>query len=139
MLPYALSLLGTLLTSMTLQIVLPTTVRVGEAVPITLRLTNTSREPVTAYLQGRPVAFDIIVSRRDSSVVWRRLEGVVVTAVLQVRTLAPEEVLEFSDTWTQRSNGGELVGPGEYLVTGVLPTDPPAELRTQPVPLRILP
>jgi Intracellular proteinase inhibitor len=139
MLLYALNLLGILLGAMTLQIVLPTTVRMGEAVPITLRLTNTSREPVTAYLQGRPVAFDIIVSRHDGTVVWRRLEGAVVSAVLQVRSLAPGEVLEFSDTWLQQSNRGESVGPGEYLVTGVLPTDPPAELRTQPVPLRILP
>jgi hypothetical protein len=139
MLLYALNLLGILLGAMTLQIVLPPTVRMGEAVPITLRLTNTSREPVTAYLQGRPVAFDMIVSRHDGTVVWRRLEGAVVSAVLQVRSLTPGEVLEFSDTWLQQSNRGESVGPGEYLVTGVLPTDPPAELRTQPVPLRILP
>jgi hypothetical protein len=139
MLSLALSLLGTLLTSMTLEIVLPPKVRMGEAVPITLRLTNTSRQPVTAYLQGRPVAFDVIVSRRDSVVVWRRLEGAVVTAVLQVRTLAPGEVVEFSDSWSQQSNLGKSVGPGEYLVTGVLPTDPPAELRTAPMPLRILP
>ena len=139
MLLNVLNLLGAFLASMTLQIVLPPTVRVGEAVPITLRLTNTGRKPVTAYLQGRPVAFDVIVSRRDSSVVWRRLEGSVVSAILQVRTLAPGEVLEFGETWSQRSNLGKSVGPGEYLVTGVLPTDPPAELRTQPVPLRILP
>lgn len=139
MLLYALNLLGTFLTSMTLQIVLPPTARVGQAVPITLRLTNTSREPATAYLQGRPVAFDVIVSREDSTVVWRRLEGAVVSAVLQVRTLAPGEVLEFSDTWSQQSNLGKSVGPGEYLVTAVLPTDPPAELRTLPVRLHILP
>ncbi len=139
MLLYGLNLLGIFLGSMTLQIVLPATVRSGEAVPITLRLTNTSREPVTAYLQGRPVAFDVIVSRHDGTVVWRRLEGAVVSAILQVRTLAPGEVLEFSDTWSQQSNLGESVGPGEYLVTGVLPTDPPAELRTQSVPIRILP
>jgi hypothetical protein len=31
------------------------------------------------------------------------------------------------------------LGPGEYLVTGVLPTDPPEELRTEPATLRILP
>jgi uncharacterized protein (DUF58 family) len=139
MLLYVLNLLGTFLASMTLQIVLPATVRAGEAVPITLRLTNTGRKPVTAYLQGRPVAFDVIVSRHDGTVVWRRLEGAVVSAVLQVRSLAPGEVLEFSDSWSQQSNLGESVGSGEYLVTGVLPTDPPAELRTQPVPLRILP
>jgi hypothetical protein len=129
----------TFLASMMLQIVLPATVRAGESVPIVLRLTNTGRNSVTVYLQGRPVSFDIIVSRRDGGVVWRRLEGAVVPAVLQVRTLAPSEALEFRDTWAQRSNLGESVGPGEYLVTGVLPTDPPSELRTQPVLVRILP
>jgi hypothetical protein len=139
MLLYALNLLRTFLASMTLQIVLPPTVRVSEPVPITLRLTNTGRKSVTAYLQGRPVAFDVIVSRHNGTVVWRRLEGAVVSAVLQVRTLAPGEALEFSDSWSQQSNLGKSVGPGEYLVTGVLPTDPPAELRTQSVPLRILP
>jgi uncharacterized protein (DUF58 family) len=139
MLLYALDLLGILLGSMTLQIVLPASVRAGEAVPITLRLRNTAQSPATVYLQGRPVAFDIIVSRHDGAVVWRRLEGAVVSAVLQVRSLAPGEVLEFSDSWPQQSNLGKSIGPGEYLVAGVLPTDPPAELRTQPVPLRILP
>lgn len=139
MLLYALGLLGTFLGSMTLEVVLPASARVDEAVPITLRLTNTSRKPATVYLQGRPVAFDIVISRRDGALVWRRLEGAVIPAVLQVRSLAPGEFLEFSDTWSQRSNLGEAAGPGDYLVTGVLPTDPPAELRTKPVPLRILP
>lgn len=137
---YTIALVGAVLRdSMTFDILVPDTVRAGQPVPITLRLTNAGRKPVTAYLQGRPVAFDIIVSRRDDGVVWRRLEGAVISAVLQVRSLAPGEVMEFSDTWSQRTNLGAAVEPGEYLVTGVLPTDPPAELRTQPVPLRILP
>jgi intracellular proteinase inhibitor BsuPI len=136
---YALSLQAILLGSMTLQILLPDTVRSGEAVPITLRLTNSDRKPATAYLQGRPTAFDIIVTRRDGTPVWRRLEGAVIPAVLQVRSLAPGAVLEFHGSWPQRTNLGAAVGPGEYLVTGVLPTDPPAELRTHPAPLRILP
>ena len=55
------------------------------------------------------------------------------------RSLAPGAVLEFHDTWPQRTNLGAAVGPGDYLVTGVLPTDPPAELRTRPTRLRILP
>ena len=124
---------------MTLEIVLADTVRSGEAVPITLRLTNTDRKPATAYLQGRPAAFDIVITRRDGTPVWRRLEGAVVPAVLQVRSLAPGAVLEFHDSWPQRTNLGAAVGPGDYLVTGVLPTDPPAELRTRPASLRILP
>jgi hypothetical protein len=136
---YPLSLLGILFGSMTLDLVMPACVRVGEGVPITLRLTNTDRKPASVYLQGRPTTFDIVVTRRDGTPVWRRLEGAIVPAVLQVRQLTPGAVLEFHDTWPQRTNLGTAVGPGEYLVTGVLPTDPPAELRTRPVSLRILP
>jgi hypothetical protein len=140
MLLYALALSGALLAdSMTIDIRLPAEVCRGDKVAITLRVTNTSGKPLTLYLQGRPVAFDVIISRRDGTLVWRRLEGAVISAVLQVRSLAPGEVMEFSDSWSQRTNLGAAVEPGEYLVTGVLPTDPPAELRTQPVPLRILP
>ena len=139
MLLYALSLLGILLGPMTLHLVLPARVRVGEGVPITLRLTNADRRAASVYLQGRPAAFDIVVTRRDGTPVWRRLEGAVFPAVLQVRSLAPGAVLEFHDTWSQRTNLGAAVEPGDYLVTGVLPTDPPAELRTHAAPLRILP
>ncbi|MEA2712125.1 MAG: Intracellular proteinase inhibitor [Gemmatimonadales bacterium] len=139
MLLYALSLLGILLGPMTLHLVMPARVRVGEGVPITLRLTNAGRRAADVYLQGRPAAFDIVVTRRDGTPVWRRLEGAVVPAVLQVRSLAPGAVLEFRDSWPQRTNLGAAVEPGDYLVTGVLPTDPPAELRTRPAPLRILP
>ena len=139
MLLYALSLLGILFGSMTLHLVMPACVRVGEGVPITLRLTNADQQAADVYLQGRPTAFDIVITRRDGTPVWRRLEGAVIPAVLQVRSLPPGAVLEFHDTWPQRTNLGAAVGPGEYLVTGVLPTDPPAELRTRPALLRILP
>jgi hypothetical protein len=137
---YTLTLSGTLLlNSVTLDIVVPATVHVGQAIPITLRLTNSSRKPVTIYLQGRPIAFDITVTRPDGTPVWRRLDGAVVSAILQVRELKAGEVIELSDTWPQLDKGGQSVPPGDYLVTGVLPTDPPAELRSASVPLRILP
>jgi Intracellular proteinase inhibitor len=137
---YLLGLLSFLIPdSMRLEISLPATARVGEAVPIVLQLKNTSAQPATVYLQGRPAAFDIIVSRPDGVVLWRRMEGAVISAVLQVRELAAGAVMEFRDTWPQRTNLGQPFGPGEYFVTGVLPTDPPAELRTDPVRFRILP
>jgi hypothetical protein len=140
MLFYAIGLLSNLLCgSMTLEIALADTVHAGQIVPMTLRLTNPGRKPATVYLQGRPVAFDIIVARPDGTPIWHRLEGAVVSAVLQVRSMAPGEVIEFRDIWSQRTDRGQAVPPGEYVVTGVLPTDPPAELRTAPVPLRILP
>ena len=137
---YALVLSTTLLRdSMTLELVLPGTVHIGDSVPITLRLTNAGPKPATLYSQGRPTAFDILVARSDGRLVWHRLSQAVISSVLQIRELAPGEVLEFQDFGRQRDDRGRIVPAGEYRVTGVLPTDPPDELRTRTVALRILP
>jgi hypothetical protein len=125
--------------SMKIELVLPDTVRAGEPVPVTLRVVNTGSRHVTLYTQGRPTTFDIVVSRPDHKIVWHRLYHAVVNSILQVRKLAPGEILEFSDSWNQRANGGAAVTPGEYRVTGVLPTNPPDELRSRTAQLRILP
>ncbi len=125
--------------SMRFEIVLPDSVRMGESVPVTLRLTNTGREALTVYLQGRPIAFDLTVRRLDGTIVWRRLEGKVVTAILAVRQLEPGASLEFEEVWHQVSNAGETVPPGDYRVTGALPSDAPEPLQTLPVLLRIVP
>lgn len=117
----------------------PEMVRSGAPVPITLRLQNTSDTPVDVYLTGRPVAFDIVVAREGGEAVWRRLEGETIPMVLQIRQLAPGEVLEFAERWDQRTNHGELVGPGRYTVQGILPTDTPEPLKTPFTLLRILP
>jgi hypothetical protein len=138
---YLLALLSacSLRDTMTLDLVLPGTVQVGDSVSIMLRVTNTGRKPATLYSQGRPTAFDIVVARPDGSLVWHRLNQAVISSVLQVRELAPGEMLEFEDSWDQRDDRGQAVSAGEYRVTGVLPTDPPAELRSRPARLRILP
>jgi hypothetical protein len=124
---------------MTLEVMLPGVVHAGDIVPITLRVTNTGGETATLYSQGRPTAFDITVTRAGGGLVWHRLNRAVISAVLQVRELRPGESLEFTDSWDQRDDGGRPVPAGEYQVTGVLPTDPPAELRSKPARLRILP
>lgn len=124
---------------MLLNLAVPAEIRAGHPVPIVLRLTNTANAPRDLTLQGRPAAFDVIVTQRDGAMVWRRLDGEVIASILQLQTLAPGESLEFRHSWNQRTNAGERVPPGEYLVTGVLPIDPPAELRTPAVSLRILP
>jgi Intracellular proteinase inhibitor len=125
--------------SMHLEIVLPDSVRAGEPVPVTLRLTNTSQKRLTVYLQGRPIAFDLTVRRLDGTIVWRRLEGEVVSAILAVRQLEPGASLEFEEAWGQVSSTGEAVSPGDYRVTGALPTDAPEPLQTSPALLRIVP
>ena len=125
--------------SVAFRLVLPDSAVAGRPVPIVLRLTNRTERPLTLALQGRPIAFDVEVAREDGTVVWRRLEGEVVSAILAVRTLEPAESLDFEATWNGRDRAGAAVPPGRYLVTGSLPTDQPAGLRTRPTPLILRP
>jgi hypothetical protein len=135
---YALIFVGTLVAPLRFEIVLPDSIRQGEPVPITLLLTNPGPKPATVYLGGRPTAFDIVITRTDGTPVWRRLNGAVINAILQVRILAPGETLEFSDTWRQQDERGRQIKAGEYRVTGVLPSDPPEKLRTPTASLHVL-
>ncbi len=125
--------------SLRFEIEVPAQVRTGEPVPITLRATNSGEEPLELYLRGRTIAFDITVAGEDGSVVWRRLEGQMIPAILQVRELAPGESLEFHDEWDQRANSGEPVSSGHYTVQGALLRDSPRPLETPTAPLLILP
>ncbi len=106
--------------SLRLQLELPGAVAFGDPIPMALRVENLSDRSVDLYLTGRPVAFDLIVIDSRGEVVWRRLEDAVVPAILQIRSLAPGESLEFEDSWDQRSNTGDLVPPGDYTVRGEL-------------------
>jgi hypothetical protein len=120
---------------MQVQIVAPRTVKPGAPVPIAIRIVNTADRVVELHLQGRTVTFDLII-RRGDTVVWRRLEDETALAILQLRMLAPGEVLELSDTWQQVDNAGKSVGPGDYSVSGTVPTDG-APLGAGPTPLTI--
>lgn len=121
--------------SMRVEIVVPRSVAAGRPVPVTLRISNTSDRPIDLYLQGRPIAFDLTV-QRGNEVVWRRLEGATVSAILQIRTLAPGESLDLKETWKQKNNAGRRVDPGDYTVSGSVLTDR-EPLRTAPADLRI--
>jgi len=137
--PIALVLYSLLLQdSVAFRVHAPPSVRTGEPVPVELQLTNRTERPITIYLQGRPIAFDITVKREDGSVVWRRLEGQVVPAILAVRTLAPAESLTFGAVWDGRLPGGAPAPAGSYTITGTLPTDTAEGLTTVPTPLQIL-
>lgn len=122
--------------SLRLTLIAPDSVAAGTPVAITLRLTNTSDRPVDVYLVGRTITFDIIVRNADDHVIWRRLERAVVQNILQVRTLAPGEALEWQDVWSQQTNQGSAVPAGPYTLEGVLPTDA-SPLRSPEIRLRI--
>jgi hypothetical protein len=124
--------------SVTFRVHAPTSVHAGEPVPIELVLTNRTERRLALSLQGRPLAFDITVRREEGAVVWRRLEGQVVSAVLALRELAPADSLTFEAVWDGRMADGRPAPPGRYQVVGSLPTDTPEGLTTLPVPLQIL-
>jgi hypothetical protein len=123
---------------MRLTLEVPDTVRLGEPVPIRLKLVNPSDRAADVALQGRPTAFDVIVSG-PTGMVWRRLEREVVAAILQLRRLGPKDSLVLESEWDQRDRSGVPVPPGEYTVTGELPSDPPGVFRSPPATLRIVP
>lgn len=124
--------------SLHLWLELPNRVRAGEPVPIALRVKNVTDRPLELHLTGRTIAFDLIVALEDGTVVWRRLEGEVIPAILRLETLGPGETLTLEETWDQRSNAGETVGPGTYTVRGELLTEgeplvaPSVSLRIEP-------
>jgi Intracellular proteinase inhibitor len=106
--------------SLRLELVAPARVRAGEAVPIRLRARNVTEKPLDLYLRGRSPTLDVIVARPSGDVVWRRLEGEIIPAIVHLRPLAPGEQLEIAASWNQRTNAGRPVDPGEYVVTGLL-------------------
>ena len=97
---------------------LPSTAR-GARVRFRLVVTNTSSHAVDLYLRGREPTLEVVIAHETGEVVWRSLDGVVIPAVLQLRTLAPGERLEVSSDWNQRVDG-QLIAPGTYRIRASL-------------------
>jgi hypothetical protein len=117
----------------------PQAVAAGAPVPITIRVKNETAAPLDLYLRGRDVIFDITVADSTGDVVWRKLEGEVTQAILQLKTLAPGEVMELSHSWDQKSHRGQLVAPGRYTVRGSVLTDGQTTLDSPPATMEIKP
>lgn len=120
----------------TLRLTTPESARSGARIRFSLTLTNNAAERIDFYLRGREIAFDIVVVAADETIVWRRLQGEIIPAIVQIRALAPRETLDLMAHWDQRSNGGTRVAPGDYTVRASLLTegDP---LEAPPVRIRI--
>lgn len=115
----------------------PRTATVGTAIPIIMRIENKSDAPLELYLRGRKATYDFLVTASGGDVVWRRLEGEVVQAILRLEVLGPGQILEFRDSWDQRDNAGELVAPGAYTIRGTVLSDGSSTLESAAVALRI--
>jgi hypothetical protein len=121
------------------ELVAPDSVRRGERVAITIRLTNTGDRPLDVSLVGREIAFDIVVRQEHGPVLWRRLADTPVQSMLQIRTLRAGESLELRDDWRQQDQGGGPVPPGTYVLRGLVLTEHRESLATPFVRLTILP
>jgi hypothetical protein len=115
----------------------PANARVGEMIPITIRVENKSAETLELYLCGREPTCDFLVIASDGDVVWRRLEGEIVQAILRLELLAPGQTLELRDSWDQRDNAGEPVAPGAYTIRGTVLSDGSSTLDAPAIPLHI--
>jgi hypothetical protein len=123
--------------SVRLELLLPPRVRAGEPVPIRLRAQNVTQRALDLYLRGRTTTFDVVISRRSGEVVWRRLEGEIIPAIVHLRPLPPGERLEVETVWDQRTKDGRAVAPGEYVAQGLLLVEG-EPLPTAPASLKIL-
>ena len=98
----------------------------GASVRFRVEVHNPGTAPVTLYLRGRTPTFDVIVER-DGAVVWQRLADAVIPAIIQVKTLAPNERMTLEAEWRSPS------GPGRYEAHALLLTDEPQPRMTNRV------
>jgi hypothetical protein len=121
--------------SLLLSLLVPPEVGPLEAVPIRLRVVNRTERSLELYLRGRTIAFELMITGADDGLVWNRLHGEMVPAILRLEVLAAGATLELEHTWDQRSNTGAAVAPGTYTVCAELLTEgeplrpPPASIR----------
>jgi hypothetical protein len=114
----------------------PDEVEAGQTVNLKLIWRNLTDQPVELTLGGRP-AYDFVVTTDDGKEIWRWLAGQTGQDILEIKTVAPGQKLEFTLEWQPVDQAGAALVPGKYLVHGILNLEPPAALKTKPKPLII--
>lgn len=69
---------------------------------------------------------------------WRQLDREVPQAIPQVKALAPGRAMDTTHTWNQKSQQGQQVPAGRYVVRGSLLTDAQTTLASAPATLEIV-
>ena len=88
--------------------------------PFVFSVGNPTDHAIDLILRGRTPTCDVIVARDDGEIVWQRLEGEMIPAILLVRALAPAERFELSIAWNQRTHHKRYAEPGTYTARGLL-------------------
>jgi hypothetical protein len=138
-LPHDTTVTDALHDSLRLAMTLPARVGAGEPVAIVLQIANISGRGLDLYLRGRDITVDIIVRDTRGAVVWQKLAGASIPAILQLRPLAAGASLTVQEEWDQRTTSGRPVTPGRFVVEAVLLIDDGGSLRFPPARLEIGP
>ena len=103
----------------------------GLQVPMTLSITNTSRQPVTLrFSSGR--RYDFVVSQGGAEI-WRWSHGMAFTQALTSMEIAPGRTVSYTGYWSQQDNDGHAVPAATYRVTGIVTTMEPAPMKAGPI------
>ena len=98
---------------------------VGDPVPLTLKVTNTTDKPKTlSFSSGQ--RYDFVITRAGREI-WRWSAGkaFIQSQALGSITLQPNETLEYHETWRQVDNEQRHVPAGEYDIKGILTSEKP--------------
>lgn len=104
-----------------MEVSFPGSVEQGATVDFHLALTNTTADTLVIIHAGREVfdAYDVAITRPDSTVVWEALFGVNYPDAGKLASLPPGNTWEFTRSWDQRDIHNNVVPPGEYRVRAV--------------------
>lgn len=98
----------------------PEYVSLGTAVPLRLVLKNLGDQKITIGLPGiESQRADFVVSSGGKEI-WSKLHGATMMDVSLVKPLGPGDSTVFDAVWAQRDNRGNRVGPGTYMIQGVV-------------------
>jgi intracellular proteinase inhibitor BsuPI len=112
-------------------LLVPARVHAGDSVSIVIKVENVTNRRLNLSLQGRQIAFDILITTAEGKPVWRRLENRPIQSILQMKSLAPGESFELRDTWRATT-------PGNYLVAASIPTDAVPITSSAPARLQVV-
>lgn len=131
------------LSSLSVQLKVETPVQLGESVTMTLKVRNNGIRPVTLTFTNPPEA-DFVVMTGDGAEIWRWSHGkAFIMSGTNTLVVPPPVVLppgggkEYEVEWDQKDNDGNPVPAGNYLVQGILNTNP--VIQSDVHPLQILP
>ncbi len=93
--------------------------RAGEAVEITLALTNSNGSPVSVQFPTGQM-YDFVVTR-EGQLVWQWSLGRAFIQAFTTLTLMPKESKVFNERWDQQNAQGQQAPPGEFEMVAVFP------------------